>query len=60
MAKAFFKNISKSVCVYLLAIANLVHAAETDSIDWLCWTTIGLCGLSLVLAYATAKGDHNA
>lgn len=57
MAKAFFKNISKSFCIYLLAFANFAHAIQENSVDWLCWITIGLCGLSLVLAYVAAEGE---
>lgn len=42
MAKAFFKNISKSFCIYLLAFANFAHAIQENNVDWLCWITIGL------------------
>lgn len=60
MAKAFFKNISKSVCIYLLAVNNLAHALKHGSLDWLDWLSISLCVLSVGFAYVTAKGDQNA
>lgn len=59
MLKRFFKNLSHSFCIYLLAIFNLIHAIQNNSYDWLLWVSIGLTILSLVLSIADAiKGGH--
>lgn len=54
MFKRLFKNISQSFCIYLLAAANLVHAIQTQTCDWLLWVSLGLTALSLVLALISA------
>ena len=61
MLKRFFKNLSQSFCIYLLAILNLIHALQDNSYDWLLWASLGLTALSLVLNIVSAikGGDHN-
>ena len=54
MLKRFFKNLSQSFCIYLLAILNLAHAIQTNSYDWLLWASLGLTTLSLVLSIVAA------
>lgn len=54
MLKRFFKNISQSFCIYLLASANLFHAIQNETFDWLLWLSMGLVGLSLILALIDA------
>ena len=54
MLKRFFKNLTNSFCIYLLAIANLIHAIQNDSYDWLLWVSLGLTVLSLVLSIVDA------
>ena len=62
MLKRFFKNLSQSFCIYLLAILNLIHAIQNNSSDWLLWVSIGLTALSLVLNVVDAikGGAKNA
>lgn len=61
MLKRFFKNISKSFCIYLLAIFNLIHAIQNNSYSWMLWVSLGLTALSLVLSIVDAikEGDRN-
>lgn len=54
MLKRFFKNLSHSFCIYLLAAFNLIHAIQNNSYDWLLWVSLGLTILSLVLSIADA------
>ena len=54
MLKRFFKNISNSFCIYLLAICNMIHAIQNNSYDWLLWVSLGLCVLSLALSVVDA------
>lgn len=54
MLKRFFKNLSQSFCIYLLAILNITHAIQNNSYDWLLWASIGLTALSLVLSIVDA------
>lgn len=56
MAKSFFRNISKNFCVYLLTIANIIHALDNDAFDWLLWLSIALSGISVVLCAIAARG----
>ena len=57
MMGRFFKNISQSFCIYLLAMFNLIHAVQKQDYDWLLWVSLGLAALSLVLnIVAAAKG----
>ncbi len=49
MMKRFFRNLSKSFCIYLLVILNILHAIQIQSYDWLLWASIILAGLSLLL-----------
>lgn len=63
MTKRFFKNISQSFCIYLLALLNLIHAIEHQTFDWLLWVSLALVAVSLVLnLVSAAKGgaDNNA
>lgn len=54
MAKRIFKNISKSFCIYLLAVLNLIHSVQHQSFDWLLWASTGLVALSLALNIVSA------
>lgn len=54
MLKRFFKTISRSFCIYLLAALNLIHAIQTKTYDWLLWVSLALVVLSLVLALISA------
>lgn len=57
MMKRFFKNLSQSFCIYLLALCNLISAIQEQDFDWLLWVSLGLAVLSLVLnIVAAAKG----
>lgn len=62
MAKRFFKNISRSFCVYLLAGLNFVHAIQHQNYDWLLWLSLALVSLSLILSLVSAikGGEENA
>lgn len=62
MFKRFFKTISQGFCIYLLAAMNLIHAIQTKTYDWLLWVSLGLTGLSLILALVSAVkgGDADA
>lgn len=54
MLKRFFKNISHSFCIYLLAVCNMINAVQSNSYDWLLWVSLGLTALSLVLSIVDA------
>ncbi len=54
MLKRFFKNLSRSFCIYLLAVFNLIHAIQNNSYDWLLWVSIGLTIVSLLLSIVDA------
>ena len=54
MLKRFFKHISNSFCIYLLAACNLIHAIQSNSYDWLLWVSLGLTALSLALSIIDA------
>lgn len=54
MVKRFFQEISKNFCIYLLGIANLIHAIQTHCFDWLLWVSLILCGVSVVLSFLCA------
>ena len=62
MLKRFFKNLSRSFCIYLLAGLNLIHAIQQNHYDWLLWISLALVALSLGLNLASAisGGDANA
>lgn len=60
MLKRFFKNLSRSFCVYLLAGLNLIHAIQQNHYDWLLWTSLALVILSLILNLAIAISGGNA
>ena len=62
MAKRFFKNLSNSFCIYLLAMFNLIHAVQTNTFDWLLWVSLALTGVSLAmnLVLAIKGGDVRA
>lgn len=62
MLREFFRNLSRSFCVYLLAAMNLIHAIETQSFDWLLWVSLGLVLLSAALNFISAVkgGSGNA
>lgn len=54
MVKRFIKNILQNFCIYLLTLANIIHAISNNSVDWLLWLSIILCGLSVALCAMTA------
>lgn len=54
MVKRFFKNLSQSFCIYLLAALNLIHAIQDRDYDWLLWVSLGLALLSLALSLISA------
>lgn len=59
MVKRFFKNLSQSFCIYLLAALNLIHAIQKQDYDWLLWVSLALALLSLALALiAAVKEDE--
>ena len=58
MVKNFFRNLSKSFCIYLLAAFNLIHALQQQSFDWLLWVSLGLVILSLILNLVTAVRER--
>ena len=62
MIKKIFKNLSKSFCIYLLTVLNLIYAIQHQSFDWLLWASVTLAALSLVLNIisATKDGVQNA
>lgn len=55
MTKRFFKNVLQNFGIYLLTLANIVHAVSNHSCDWLLWVSIALCGLSIALCAVTAR-----
>ena len=55
MLKRFFKNLSHSFCIYLLAVFNLIHAVQNNSYDWLLWVSIALTAVSLILSIVDAR-----
>ena len=60
MITRFFRELSRSFCIYLLTALNLIHAIENQSFDWLLWASMALAGLSIVLNLITAiKGESN-
>lgn len=60
MVKRFFRNLSGSFCLYLLAFLNLMHAIEHQAFDWLLWVSLGLVLLSVVLNFiSAAKGESD-
>ena len=54
MIKRFFQNLSKSFCVYLLTLCNLMHAISSKTFDWLLWVSLILASLSVFLNLITA------
>lgn len=62
MIKRFFKNLSQSFCIYLLAALNLIHAVQNHSYDWLLWVSLILVAVSFVLNLVSAikGGDADA
>lgn len=54
MVKRFFRNLSESFCLYLLAFLNLMYAIEHQSFDWLLWVSLGLVLLSVALNLISA------
>lgn len=62
MMKRFFKSLSQSFCIYLLAVLNLIHAVQNQSYDWLLWVSLILVVISLVLNLVSAikGGKANA
>lgn len=62
MIKRFFKNLSQSFCIYLLAALNLIHAVQNHSYDWLLWVSLILVAVSfgLNLVSAIKGGDADA
>ena len=59
MAKRFFKNLSNSFCIYLLAILNLIHAVEAQEYDWLLWVSLALVAVSIALNLISAVRGGN-
>lgn len=57
MVKRFFKNLSQSFCIYLLAALNLIHAVEKQDYDWLLWVSLTLTLLSLALDLISAAKE---
>lgn len=62
MIKRFFKNLSQSFCIYLLAALNLIHAVQNHSYDWLLWVSLILVAASFALNLVSAikGGDTDA
>jgi len=59
MISRFFKNLSQSFCIYLLAALNLIHAIQKQSYDWLLWVSLILVMVSIALNLISAiKGEQ--
>ncbi len=59
MIKRFFRNLSKSFCIYLLVAMNVIHAIQRQSYDWLLWVSIILAGVSLLLNAISAWKEES-